>query len=61
MSPLGCLLDTVWNRLVNGQSGLKKASFGDENIPCKVAAFVPRGKKFVSILYCNPVYRSSFS
>jgi len=45
VSPLGCGVDVVWSRLVNGESGIRAIqSFDVSDLPCKVAAQVPQGE-----------------
>ena len=43
VTPLGCGLETVWSRLIQGQSGLARIEhFEVEDLPCKIAGIVPR-------------------
>jgi 3-oxoacyl-[acyl-carrier-protein] synthase II len=45
VAPLGCGVDAVWSRLVNGASGIRAIqSFDVSDLPCKVAAQVPQGE-----------------
>ncbi|UTV30536.1 beta-ketoacyl-ACP synthase II [Photobacterium atrarenae] len=42
VSPLGCGVDTVWQRLINGQSGIQFIDrFATEDFPVKIAGQVP--------------------
>ncbi|MER2519803.1 MAG: beta-ketoacyl-ACP synthase II [Bdellovibrionales bacterium] len=44
VSPLGVGVDTVWKRLIAGESGLGRiTSFDPSDMPCQVAGQVPRG------------------
>jgi 3-oxoacyl-[acyl-carrier-protein] synthase II len=44
VSPLGCGVEPVWSRILEGRSGARKISkFPTEDLPCKIAAEVPRG------------------
>ncbi|MFM7345730.1 MAG: beta-ketoacyl-ACP synthase II [Tagaea sp.] len=44
VTPLGCGVKTTWDRIVAGESGLAGIqSFDVSDLPCKVAASVPRG------------------
>jgi len=44
VTPLGCGVETTWKRLIAGESGLGAIqSFDVSDLPCKVAASVPRG------------------
>ncbi len=44
VTPLGCGVETTWKRLVAGESGLGAIqAFDVSDLPCKVAASVPRG------------------
>ncbi len=44
VTPLGCGVDTTWKRLIAGESGLGGIqAFDVSDLPCKVAASVPRG------------------
>lgn len=45
VTPLGCGVETTWKRLVAGESGLGAIqAFDVSDLPCKVAAMVPRGE-----------------
>ncbi|PPE05589.1 beta-ketoacyl-ACP synthase II [Holospora curviuscula] len=43
ISPLGMGADWVWNRLIEGKSGIRTIDLGDEEIPCKIAGIIPEG------------------
>ena len=44
VTPLGCGVEATWQRLVAGQSGLRRIDrFNVEDLPCKVAAQLPEG------------------
>src|SRR6202142_2339399 len=44
LTPLGCGVETTWQRLLKGESGVKKIeSFDVSDISCKTAGVVPRG------------------
>jgi 3-oxoacyl-[acyl-carrier-protein] synthase II len=44
VSPLACGVEATWQRLINGQSGIKKIEkFDVSDLPCKIAGTVPRG------------------
>jgi 3-oxoacyl-[acyl-carrier-protein] synthase II len=44
VTPLGCGVKTTWDRIVAGESGLAGIqAFDVSDLPCKVAATVPRG------------------
>jgi len=44
VSPLACGVEATWQRLINGQSGIKKIEkFDVSDLPCKIAGIVPRG------------------
>ena len=44
LTPLGCGVETTWQRLLKGESGVKKIeSFDVSDISCKIAGVVPRG------------------
>jgi 3-oxoacyl-[acyl-carrier-protein] synthase II len=44
VTPLGCGVDTTWQRLLKGQSGARKIEkFDVSDLPCKIACQVPRG------------------
>ena len=46
VSPLGVGTDYVWNRLVEGQSGVSSIqSFDVSDLPAKIAGIIPRGSK----------------
>ena len=45
VTPLGCGVNAVWRRLVDGESGIRAIqSFNVSDLPCKVAAQVPQGE-----------------
>ena len=45
VSPLGCGLSFNWERLINGESGIRAIqSFDVSDLPVKIAAQVPRGE-----------------
>ncbi|MFQ6017915.1 MAG: beta-ketoacyl-ACP synthase II [Kiloniellaceae bacterium] len=45
VTPLGCGVRPVWERLINGQSGLRSIqSFDVSDLPSKIAGEVPRGE-----------------
>jgi 3-oxoacyl-[acyl-carrier-protein] synthase II len=44
LTPLGCGVETTWQRLLKGESGVKKIeSFDVSDISCKIAGVVSRG------------------
>ncbi len=44
VSPLACGVETTWQRLIDGQSGVKSIqTFDVSDLPCKIAGTVPRG------------------
>jgi 3-oxoacyl-[acyl-carrier-protein] synthase II len=44
LSPLGCGVETTWQRLLKGESGARKVDIFDvSDISCKIACVVPRG------------------
>ncbi|XP_055331772.1 3-oxoacyl-[acyl-carrier-protein] synthase, mitochondrial-like isoform X2 [Paramacrobiotus metropolitanus] len=44
VSPLGCSVESAWRKLLNGCVGIQRLSSPEyANVPCKVAAPVPRG------------------
>ena len=44
VTPLGCGVETTWQRLLNGESGASKIEkFDVSDLPCKIACSVPRG------------------
>ncbi len=44
VTPLGCGVDTTWQRILRGQSGAGKIEkFDVSDLPCKIACQVPRG------------------
>jgi 3-oxoacyl-[acyl-carrier-protein] synthase II len=46
VSPLGCGVERVWTRLVNGESGIGAIqAFDVSDLPCKIAGNVPRGDR----------------
>lgn len=43
VSPLGCGVETTWNRILKGESGARKIEkFDVSDLPCKIAMPVPR-------------------
>jgi 3-oxoacyl-[acyl-carrier-protein] synthase II len=45
VTPLGCGVNAVWRRLIDGESGIRAIqSFDVSDLPCKVAAQVPQGE-----------------
>src|SRR6202795_1708344 len=43
-TPLGCGVETTWQRLLKGESGAKKIdTFDVSDISCKIACVIPRG------------------
>ncbi len=46
VSPLGVGVDSVWDKLIAGKSGITKIdSFETEDLPCKIAGVLPKGDK----------------
>ena len=46
VTPLGVGVDHVWNRLINGQSGITAISdFEVSDLPCRIAGTIPKGSK----------------
>jgi len=44
LTPLGCGVETTWQRLLKGESGAKQIdTFNVSDISCKVACVIPRG------------------
>jgi 3-oxoacyl-[acyl-carrier-protein] synthase II len=44
LTPLGCGVETTWQRLLKGESGAKKVdTFDVSDISCKIACAIPRG------------------
>ncbi|HEY1154302.1 MAG TPA: beta-ketoacyl-ACP synthase II, partial [Pseudolabrys sp.] len=44
VSPLGCGVETAWQRLIKGESGAGKVErFEVSDLPCKIACQIPRG------------------
>ncbi len=44
LTPLGCGVETTWNRIVKGESGVRQIeTFDVSDISCKIAGVVPRG------------------
>jgi 3-oxoacyl-[acyl-carrier-protein] synthase II len=44
LTPLGCGVETSWQRLLKGESGAKKVdTFDVSDISCKIACAIPRG------------------
>ena len=53
VSPLGIGVENVWNRLINGQSGIRAIQTIDvTDMPCKVAGQVPIGSRTDGRLDC---------
>jgi 3-oxoacyl-[acyl-carrier-protein] synthase II len=45
VSPLGCGVERVWGRILNGESGIGGIqAFDVSDLPCKIAGQVPRGE-----------------
>ena len=46
VTPLGIGLDHVWNRLIEGESGIRAIqSFDVSDLPSRIAGQVPRGDR----------------
>jgi 3-oxoacyl-[acyl-carrier-protein] synthase II len=44
VTPLGCGVETTWQRLLEGKSGARRIdTFETSDLPCKIACMVPRG------------------
>jgi len=44
VTPLGCGVETTWQRLLEGRSGARRIdTFEVSDLPCKIACMVPRG------------------
>jgi 3-oxoacyl-[acyl-carrier-protein] synthase II len=44
LTPLGCGVDTTWQRIISGQSGARRVESCDvSDLPSKIACVVPRG------------------
>jgi len=44
LTPLGCGVETTWRRILAGESGVRKNEKVDvSDLPCKIAASLPRG------------------
>jgi 3-oxoacyl-[acyl-carrier-protein] synthase II len=44
VTPLGCGVETTWQRLLQGESGAKKIdTFDVSDVSCKIACMIPRG------------------
>ena len=44
LTPLGCGVETTWQRLLKGESGAKQIdTFNVSDISCKIACVIPRG------------------
>ncbi len=44
LTPLGCGVETTWQRLLRGESGAKRIdTFNVEDLSCKIACMIPRG------------------
>ncbi|MFD2207825.1 beta-ketoacyl-ACP synthase II [Kiloniella antarctica] len=53
VSPLGCGVDHIWSRIINGESGLSKITgFETSDLPCQIAGHIPLGE--TSEGYFNP-------
>ncbi|WP_419902428.1 beta-ketoacyl-ACP synthase II [Kiloniella sp.] len=53
VSPLGCGVDHIWSRIINGESGLGKITgFETSDLPCQIAGQIPLGE--TSEGYFNP-------
>ncbi len=45
VTPLGCGVEMVWRRLIDGESGIRAIqSFDVSDLPCKIAAIIPLGE-----------------
>ncbi len=46
VTPLGVGVDHVWNRLINGESGISAITdFEVSDLPCRIAGTIPKGPK----------------
>ncbi|MEH6632728.1 MAG: beta-ketoacyl-ACP synthase II [Halopseudomonas aestusnigri] len=53
VSPLGCGVDHIWSRIINGESGLSKITdFETSDLTCQIAGSIPYGE--TSEGYFNP-------
>ncbi len=44
VTPIGCGVDPVWERLLAGKSGARRVTeFDVSDIPCQIGCFIPRG------------------
>jgi 3-oxoacyl-[acyl-carrier-protein] synthase II len=44
VTPLGCGVETTWQRLIRGESGARRIdTFDVTNLPCQIACTIPRG------------------
>jgi 3-oxoacyl-[acyl-carrier-protein] synthase II len=44
VTPLACGVETTWNRLIKGESGVRRIdSFEVSDLPCKIAGVIPTG------------------
>jgi len=44
VTPLGCGVETTWQRILEGRSGARRIdTFETSDLPCKIACMVPRG------------------
>lgn len=44
LTPLGCGVKAVWNKLIEGESGIRAVqSFDVSDLPCRIAGEIPRG------------------